>query len=110
MHRDIKGANILISQDGIVKLTDFGTSKHLKSESNGDGDTYSIEECFSFKGSPYWIAPEVVKKEGHGFPADIWSVGCVTIELLTGNPPFYDHKDVKEVLEIIKSESSEYFN
>lgn len=78
-------------------------------KSNSNEDYFSVEQCYSFKGSPYWIAPEVVKKEGHGFPADIWSVGCVAIELLTGYPPFYENKNVKEVLEIIKSGSYKCF-
>ena len=48
------------------------------------GEEYSSK---SIKGSPYWIAPEVVKKIGHGTAADIWSIGCCVIEMLSSKPP-----------------------
>ena len=81
MHRDIKGANILVDHAGICKLADFGASKRLDMLTNAEGDR-------SLKGTPYWMAPEVVKQTGHGRQADIWSVGCTIIEMATGKPPF----------------------
>jgi len=65
----------------VCKLSDFGTSKEILI---GDG------EGRSFKGSPYWMAPEVIKSNGHGWFADIWSLGCTVIEMLTGSPPYKD--------------------
>lgn len=65
----------------MCKLADFGASKEILV---GDG------EGKSFKGSPYWMAPEVIKSNGYGWFADIWSLGCVVIEMLTGNPPYKD--------------------
>ena len=64
MHRDIKGANILVDHAGICKLADFGASKRLDMLTNAEGDR-------SLKGTPYWMAPEVVKQTGHGRQADI---------------------------------------
>lgn len=100
IHRDIKCANILVANDGTIKLSDFGASKRL-------GSTVKFEVLSkSLRGSPYWMAPEVVKKSGHSFAADIWSVGCVVIEMLTGSPPWSSlAKGVKEVLEIIANAS-----
>lgn len=83
MHRDIKCANILVDQNGIIKLTDFGAAKHISQ--SGD-----FTESKSLTGSPYWMAPEVVRRSGHGFSSDIWSIGCVCIEMLTGSPPWAD--------------------
>ena len=80
VHRDIKGGNILIDHCGTVKLADFGASKKLSSITSGN--------AHSIKGSPFWMAPEVIRNEGHSFPADIWSLGCTVIEMLTGSPPF----------------------
>lgn len=58
----------------------------------------------SVKGSPYWMAPEVVKKEGHGKAADIWSLGCCVIEMLTSKPPWNEFgKDAKTIMNIIKT-------
>ena len=71
IHRDIKGANILVDKDGSVKLTDFGAAKRL--ESALINDSYLMSK--SLKGSPYWMAPEIAKRTGHTFSADIWSVG-----------------------------------
>jgi len=83
MHRDIKCANILVDQNGIIKLTDFGASKHISQSAD-------FTESKSLTGSPYWMAPEVVRRSGHGFSSDIWSIGCVTIEMITGSPPWAD--------------------
>lgn len=85
--KDIKGANILVDNSGTIKLADFGASKQLKSLLS-----YS-EGCATVTGTPYWMAPEVIK-EGHGTShygrsADIWSVGAVVIEMITGKPPFH---------------------
>ncbi|GBG59479.1 hypothetical protein CBR_g38503 [Chara braunii] len=82
MHRDIKGANILVDNKGCIKLADFGASKKL-------ADLATVSEGFkSMKGTPYWMAPEVIKQTGHGRQADIWSVGCTVIEMSTGKPPW----------------------
>jgi serine/threonine protein kinase len=83
IHRDIKGANILVDNNGVVKLADFGASKQLQTVTiTGGGGEMSL------KGTPYWMAPEVIKQTGHGRQADIWSVGCTVIEMLTGKPPW----------------------
>eukprot|EP00964_Phaeocystis_antarctica_P141511 scaffold106570_cov54-Phaeocystis_antarctica.AAC.2 len=82
MHRDIKGANVLVDAEGVCKLADFGASKMLQQDLSASGD------CRSLRGTPYWMAPEVIKQTGHSFPADVWSVGCVLVEMLTGKPPW----------------------
>jgi serine/threonine protein kinase len=74
----VKGANILVDNAGIVKLADFGASKRLAEMVTMDGGHKSI------KGTPYWMAPEVIKQTGHGRQADIWSVGCTILEMATG--------------------------
>eukprot|EP00002_Diphylleia_rotans_P025598 TRINITY_DN5066_c0_g1_i1.p1 TRINITY_DN5066_c0_g1~~TRINITY_DN5066_c0_g1_i1.p1 ORF type:complete len:658 (-),score=147.29 TRINITY_DN5066_c0_g1_i1:94-2067(-) len=76
VHRDIKGANTLVDTTGRVKLADFGASKIIDSTMR------------SLKGTPYWMAPEVIRQEGYGKMADVWSVGCTVIEMMTGNPPW----------------------
>ena len=82
IHRDIKGANILVDNTGLVKLADFGASKKIE-------DLVTMESGFkSVKGTPYWMAPEVIRQEGHGRQADIWSVACTIIEMATGRPPW----------------------
>eukprot|EP01062_Namystynia_karyoxenos_P064500 TRINITY_DN5746_c0_g1_i1.p1 TRINITY_DN5746_c0_g1~~TRINITY_DN5746_c0_g1_i1.p1 ORF type:complete len:1160 (+),score=210.14 TRINITY_DN5746_c0_g1_i1:85-3564(+) len=79
VHRDIKGANILLCPDGSVKLADFGTSVYLEH----DG------QVSSYCGTPAWMAPEVIRESGHDKRADIWSVGCTVLEMLTGQVPWY---------------------
>mmetsp|Transcript_65097 Transcript_65097/g.74804 ORF Transcript_65097/g.74804 Transcript_65097/m.74804 type:complete len:554 (+) Transcript_65097:222-1883(+) len=103
IHRDLKCANILLSHDGIVKVSDFGASKKIISAT-----MVNIEEAFqkskSLKGSPYWMAPEVVKRVGHSNPADIWGLGCTVIEMLQGTPPWSDlSKNARQVLSLIVS-------
>ncbi|CAN6482412.1 unnamed protein product [Victoria cruziana] len=81
IHRDIKGANILVDNKGCIKLADFGASKQVV-------ELATISAAKSMKGTPYWMAPEVILQTGHGFSADIWSVGCTVIEMATGKPPW----------------------
>lgn len=93
IHRDLKCANVLVDNLGIVKLSDFGASKKIISNyADGDGSVFE-NECVSktFIGSPYWIAPEVIRKTGHGKPADIWSLGCCVLEMLTSKPPWSEY-------------------
>jgi mitogen-activated protein kinase kinase kinase len=80
VHRDIKGANILVEKSGRIKLADFGMAKVLERVSIGK----------SFKGSACWMAPEVIRQQNIGFEADIWSVGCTVYEMSTGSPPWSD--------------------
>ncbi|CAI5459144.1 unnamed protein product [Closterium sp. Yama58-4] len=81
VHRDIKGGNVLVDRDGVIKLADFGASKSFHEGTVGEG-------CKSMRGSVFWMAPEVIKGEGYGRRADIWSVGCTVIEMLTGRHPW----------------------
>ena len=86
IHRDVKGANILVDTQGCVKLADFGCSKSFV-------DTYICSKEINNQnhtiiGTPYWMAPEVILSEGHGRSADIWSLGCTILEMLTKSPPF----------------------
>uniref|UniRef100_A0A7S3GCV5 Protein kinase domain-containing protein n=2 Tax=Palpitomonas bilix TaxID=652834 RepID=A0A7S3GCV5_9EUKA len=78
VHRDIKGQNILLSAAGTVKLADFGLSRSMNSQSN----------LKSLKGTPSFMAPEVIKSDGYGTKADIWALGCTTVQMLTGKAPF----------------------
>ncbi|KAL0915836.1 hypothetical protein M5K25_013295 [Dendrobium thyrsiflorum] len=83
IHRDIKGANLLVDVNGVVKLADFGMAKHLS----------GAAPALSLKGTPYWMAPEVVqatmaKDVGYDFAVDIWSLGCTIIEMFTGKHPW----------------------
>ncbi|KAG8729498.1 hypothetical protein FRC11_008644, partial [Ceratobasidium sp. 423] len=79
IHRDIKGANILTNKDGTVKLADFGVATT---------PTGALNDA-AVVGSPYWMAPEVIEQSGATTASDIWSVGCVVIELLEGQPPYH---------------------
>jgi len=82
IHRDIKGANILVANTGLVKLADFGASKKIEGLATMESGFKSV------KGTPYWMAPEVITATGHGKQADIWSVACTVIEMATGKPPW----------------------
>ncbi|KAI8585525.1 kinase-like domain-containing protein, partial [Geranomyces variabilis] len=84
IHRDIKGANILVDVDGVVKISDFGISK--KNESK---EAYHRNTRMSMQGSIPWMAPEVARNKGYSAKVDIWSLGCLVLEMLTSQTPWY---------------------
>ncbi|KAK7280173.1 hypothetical protein RJT34_25235 [Clitoria ternatea] len=81
IHRDIKGANILVDNKGCIKLADFGASKKVVELATMNG-------AKSMKGTPHWMSPEVILQTGHTISTDIWSVACTVIEMATGKPPW----------------------
>ncbi|GFY91283.1 mitogen-activated protein kinase kinase kinase 3 [Actinidia rufa] len=91
VHRDIKGANILVDPNGEIKLADFGMAKHIA----------ACSSMLSFKGSPYWMAPEVVmNSNGYSLPVDIWSLGCTILEMATSKPPWSQYEGVAAIFKI----------
>jgi hypothetical protein len=83
IHRDIKGGNILVDANRTVKLADFGASTQL-TQFNQTQVTTTV------KGTPYFMAPEVLASSRYGRKGDIWAVGCTMIQMLTGEPPWKD--------------------
>ncbi|KAM7335850.1 hypothetical protein ACRRTK_004343 [Alexandromys fortis] len=84
VHRDIKGNNVMLMPTGTIKLIDFGCAKRLAWA--GLNGTHS-DMLKSMRGTPYWMAPEVINESGYGRKSDIWSIGCTVFEMATGKPP-----------------------
>ncbi|KAK3834168.1 MAG: kinase-like protein [Linnemannia elongata] len=83
VHRDIKAANVLVDEQGICKISDFGISKK-NAQSQGGYD----EDVGSLQGSVFWMAPEMVTSKAYGAKVDIWSFGCLVLEMFTGQQPW----------------------
>eukprot|EP01084_Bolivina_argentea_P099901 179504_1 len=80
IHRNLKPENILLDKYGHIKIHDFSLSQDNVSNNS---------LVYDFCGTPEYLCPEIVRKIGHGFPVDWWSIGCLMYELLCGMPPFY---------------------
>ncbi|XP_039164800.1 mitogen-activated protein kinase kinase kinase 1-like [Eucalyptus grandis] len=93
--RDIRCVNILVDVWGSVKLADFGLAKAIK-----------MNDAKSCKESALWMAPEVVnlKNRGYGLAADIWSLGCTVLEMLTRQPPYSHLEGMQALFRIGKGE------
>ncbi|KFV66335.1 Mitogen-activated protein kinase kinase kinase 3, partial [Dryobates pubescens] len=94
VHRDIKGANILRDSAGNVKLGDFGASKRIQTICMSGTGIKSVT------GTPYWMSPEVISGEGYGRKADVWSVACTVVEMLTEKPPWAEYEAMAAIFKI----------
>jgi mitogen-activated protein kinase kinase kinase len=113
IHRDIKGANILVDNKSCVKISDFGISKKVEDSklvpfflsmaliqlSGMLGGTAKAHRP-SFQGSAFWMAPEVVKQTSYTAKADIWSLGCLCVEMLTGEHPWANLTQMQAIFKV----------
>ncbi|XP_059160973.1 mitogen-activated protein kinase kinase kinase 3-like [Physella acuta] len=101
VHRDLKAANVLRDTQGNVKLGDFGASKRLQTITSATGLRTAI-------GTPHWMAPEVISGDGYGRKADVWSLGCTVVEMLTLKPPYADYEPFAAMFQIATNATPKY--
>ncbi|KAK8841171.1 hypothetical protein M9Y10_027371 [Tritrichomonas musculus] len=101
IHRDIKTDNVLLNQQGYVKLADFGYTAQLK---------YNGENRKSIVGTPYWMAPELIKGLPYSFEVDIWSLGILCRELAEGEPPYVEVPPMRALFLIVSQGIPEISN
>lgn len=100
LHRDLKADNILLDLDGTCKISDFGISKKTD-------NIYGNDKTNSMQGSVFWMAPEVIRSRGEGYSAkvDIWSLGCVVLEMFAGRRPWSKEEAVGAIYKIANGET-----
>jgi len=87
IHHDIKSSSVLLSLDGDVKLANFNACAKFSDPAHA--------RRMSMVGTPHWMAPEVVTYKEYGPKVDIWSLGIVAIEMIEGEPPYWDQSPMK---------------
>lgn len=100
IHKDIKGANILLNDSNIIKLADFGSAQQLERTI-----TMSLRpgsKSLSIYGSIPWMAPEVIRQTKYGRKADIWSFGCTVLEMAQGKAPWSEQNFDNPIAAIMK--------
>jgi len=97
LHRDLKADNILVEMSGVCKISDFGISKRTDDDDGG--------AVTAMQGTIFWMAPEVVNPtpRGYNFKADIWSVGCVVLEMWAGMRPWQGDEMVAVMFKLYQS-------
>ncbi|KAJ3477030.1 hypothetical protein NLG97_g8950 [Lecanicillium saksenae] len=100
LHRDLKADNILLDLDGTCKISDFGISKKTD-------NIYGNDKTNNMQGSVFWMAPEVIRSQGEGYSAkvDIWSLGCVVLEMFAGRRPWSNEEAVGAIYKIANGET-----
>jgi serum/glucocorticoid-regulated kinase 2 len=99
IYRDLKPENVLIHNDGYIKLTDFGLAKE---------NVINDKDAMSFCGTPEYLAPEILERKGHGKAVDWWSLASIIYEMIVGLPPFYEKDNREKLFKQIKSGEPEY--
>jgi serine/threonine protein kinase len=108
VHRDIKGDNILVSKEGAIKLADFGCSAQLQRLAEVDDEPVTGGVIANLAGTPLWMSPEAMRGEQLGTSTDMWSVGCVGIELL-GRPPWNMNKGENVFTAMFRFQKAQHF-
>ena len=103
----MKGANVLTTKDGVVKIADFGVALRRSIDVDTDDTRTDDTSDLDVQGTPYWMAPEAIELSAGkavGFASDVWSVACVTLELLTGAPPYFDMQPMPAMFAIVNND------
>jgi len=103
LHLDIKAANILLTEEGVIKLADFGVSQTLKAADE------KVQQD-DFVGSPLYMSPEVILKKGYNDRTDVWSLGITIIEMAQGRPPNNDVRKMDDLVKIVERPSPTFKN
>ncbi|GAA5910961.1 hypothetical protein JCM5296_005675 [Sporobolomyces johnsonii] len=101
VHCDLKAANLLSTKNGNIKVADFGVSLNLHAIKNTKGINDAAKDV---NGTPNWMAPEVIEMKGALPASDIWSLGCVVVELIDGRPPYADLVALSAMFRIVEDE------
>jgi serine/threonine-protein kinase len=106
VHRDLKPDNVFLTRDGLVKILDFGLARQTKDSTSGGSDPHSLTASGTVVGTPGYMAPEQIRGKAVDHRVDLFALGAILYEMLTGGRAFHRDSPVETMMSVLQDDPS----